>query len=309
MQAIGAAAPAACPVTVLRSLLFIPGDSEKKLGNGDRAGADALILDLEDSVLPANKPRARGLTADYLKGRPKGARGSEVWVRINALDTELALADLAAVVPASPDGVMLPKAEGPADVARLSFYLDALEAQAGLTVGSTRVLPVATETAAAPFNLGAYSAARLARLAGLTWGSEDLSTALGASTNRDASGEWAFTYRLVRSLTLMGARAAGVQAIDTLYADFRDESGLRNASRVSRAEGFTGRLAIHPAQVAAINESYLPSAEEVEHARRVIAAFEASPGAGAVGLDGKMVDIPHLKQAQALIQQAARVGR
>src|ERR1700722_8848483 len=309
MQAIGAAAPAACPVTVLRSLLFIPGDSEKKLGNGDRAGADALILDLEDSVLPANKPRARGLTADYLKGRPKGARGSEVWVRINALDTELALADLAAVVAASPDGVMLPKAEGPADVARLSFYLDALEAQAGVTVGSTRVLPVATETAAAPFNLGAYSAARLARLAGLTWGSEDLSTALGASTNRDASGEWAFTYRLVRSLTLMGARAAGVQAIDTLYADFRDESGLRNASRVSRAEGFTGRLAIHPAQVAAINESYLPSAEEVEHARRVIAAFEASPGAGAVGLDGKMVDIPHLKQAQALIQQAARVGR
>jgi citrate lyase subunit beta/citryl-CoA lyase len=296
-------------MTMLRSLLFIPGDSEKKLGNGDRAGADALILDLEDSVLAANKPRARGLTADYLKGRPKGERGSELWVRINALDSKLALADLSAIVAASPDGVMLPKAEGPADIAQLSFYLDALEAQAGLSVGSIRVLPVATETAAAPFNLGAYSAARLPRLEGLTWGSEDLSTALGASTNRDASGEWAFTYRLVRSLTLMGARAAGVQAIDTLYADFRDESGLRNASRASRAEGFTGRLAIHPAQVAAINESYMPSAEEVEHARRVIAAFEASPGAGAVGLDGKMVDIPHLKQAQALIQQAAQFGR
>jgi citrate lyase subunit beta/citryl-CoA lyase len=141
---------------------------------------------------------------------------------------------------------------------------------------------------------------------GLTWGSEDLATALGASTNRDASGEWAFTYRLVRSLTLMGARAAGVEAIDTLYPDFRDEAGLRTASRASRAEGFTGRLAIHPAQVVPINESYMPSTEEIEHARRVVAAFEASPGAGAVGLDGKMVDIPHLKQAQALIQQTTR---
>jgi citrate lyase subunit beta / citryl-CoA lyase len=296
-------------MNVLRSLLFIPGDSEKKLGNGDRAGADALVLDLEDSVLPDNKARARGLTAEYLRGRPPGARPSELWVRINALDSTLALSDLSAVVAAAPDGVMLPKAEGPADVARLSFYLDALEAQAGLAVGSIRVLPVATETAAAPFNLGAYSAARLSRLVGLTWGSEDLSTALGASTNRDASGEWAFTYRVVRSLTLMGARAAGVQAIDTLYADFRDEKGVRTASQASRAEGFTGRLAIHPAQVPAINESYMPSAGEIEHARRVVAAFDASPGAGAVGLDGKMVDIPHLKQARALIQQAARYRR
>jgi citrate lyase subunit beta/citryl-CoA lyase len=296
-------------MNVLRSLLFIPGDSEKKLGNGDRAGADALVLDLEDSVLPDNKARARGLTAEYLRGRPPGARPSELWVRINALDSTLALSDLSAVVAAAPDGVMLPKAEGPADVARLSFYLDALEAQAGLAVGSIRVLPVATETAAAPFNLGAYSAARLSRLVGLTWGSEDLSTALGASTNRDASGEWAFTYRVVRSLTLMGARAAGVQAIDTLYADFRDEKGLRTASQASRADGFTGRLAIHPAQVPAINESYMPSAGEIEHARRVVAAFDASPGAGSVGLDGKMVDIPHLKQARALIQQAARYRR
>lgn len=296
-------------MNVLRSMLFIPGDSEKKLGNGDRAGADALVLDLEDSVLPDNKARARCLTAEYLRGRPQGARRSELWVRINALDSTLALNDLSAVLAAAPDGVMLPKAEGPADVARLSFYLDALEAQSGLTVGSTRVLPVATETAAAPFNLGAYSAARLPRLVGLTWGCEDLSAALGASTNRDASGEWAFTYRVVRSLTLMGARAACVQAIDTLYADFRDEKGLRTASRASRAEGFTGRLAIHPAQVPAINESYMPSADEIEHARRVVAAFDASPGAGAVGLDGKMVDIPHLKQARALIQQAARYGR
>ena len=293
-------------MSVLRSLLFIPGDSEKKLGNGDRSGADALILDLEDSVLPENKARARGLAVEYLKARPKIGRAAQLWVRINSLDSALALADLSAVVAAAPDGVMLPKAEGPADVARLSFYLEALEAQAGIAIGSTGVLPVATETAAAPFNLGGYSSARLSRLVGLTWGSEDLATALGASTNRDASGEWAFTYRLVRSLTLMGARAAGVQPIDTLYADFRDEKGLYAASRASRAEGFTGRLAIHPAQVAAINESYLPSAEEIEHARRVVAAFEASPGSGAVGLDGKMIDIPHLKQAQALIEQATR---
>jgi len=249
------------------------------------------------------------LTVEYLKARPKTGRAAQLWVRINSLDSALALADLSAVVAAAPDGVMLPKAEGPADVARLSFYLEALEAQAGIAIGSTRVLPLATETAAAPFNLGAYSAARLSRLAGLTWGSEDLATALGASTNRDASGEWAFTYRIVRSLTLMGARAAGVQPIDTLYADFRDDKGLYAASRASRAEGFTGRLAIHPAQVAAINESYLPSAEEIEHARRVVAAFETSPGSGAVGLDGKMIDIPHLKQAQALIEQAARKAR
>jgi citrate lyase subunit beta/citryl-CoA lyase len=296
-------------MSVLRSLLFIPGDSEKKLGNGDRAGADALILDLEDSVLPQNKAHARGLTVEYLKARPKIGRSAELWVRINSLDSALALADLSAVVAAAPDGVMLPKADGPADVARLSFYLEALEAQAGIAIGSTRVLPVATETAAAPFNLGGYSAARLSRLAGLTWGSEDLATALGASTNRDGSGEWAFTYRIVRSLTLMGARAAGVQPIDTLYADFRDEKGLYAASRASRAEGFTGRLAIHPAQVAAINESYMPSAEEVAHARRVVAAFETSPGSGAVGLDGKMIDIPHLKQAQALIEQASRNAR
>ncbi|HEX4151942.1 MAG TPA: CoA ester lyase [Steroidobacteraceae bacterium] len=290
---------------MLRSLLFIPGDSEKKLGNGDRAGADALVLDLEDSVLPERKARARELTVDYLKGRPSSGRRTQLWVRINPIDSPLALADLSAIVQAAPDGVMLPKADGPSDVARLSFYLDALEAQAGVAAGSIRVLPVATETAAAPFNLGAYAAAHLPRLAGLTWGSEDLSAALGASTNRETSGEWAFTYRVVRSLTLMGARAARVEPIDTLYADFRDEAGLRASSRASRAEGFTGRLAIHPAQVAAINESYTSSAEEIEHARRVVAAFEASPGAGAVSLDGKMVDIPHLKQAQALIRRAS----
>jgi citrate lyase subunit beta/citryl-CoA lyase len=180
-----------------------------------------------------------------------------------------------------------------------------LEARAGIEAGAIRILPVATETAAAPFTLGDYAAAKLSRLLGLTWGAEDLSAAIGASTNLDPAGGWAFTYRLVRSLTLLGAKSAGIQAIDTLFVDFRDEAGLRATSRASRAEGFTGRLAIHPAQVAAINESYMPSQEEIAHAQRVIAAFAADPMAGTVGLDGNMIDVPHLKQAQALIALAA----
>lgn len=290
----------------LRSLLFIPGDSEKKLAKGDGAGADALILDIEDSVAPVNKPIARERIAAYLAERPRDKRASQLWVRINPLDSGLALADLATIVAADPDGVMLPKPDGPADLLRLSHYLDALEQQAGIAAGSIGVLPVASETAASAFRLGDYGAAGLARLTGITWGAEDLSAALGASTNRDETGEWAFTYRLVRSLTLLAAHAAGAQAIDTLYVDFRDEEGLRASCRAARAEGFTGRLAIHPAQVAAINECFLPSQAEIEHARRVIAAFDAAPGAGTIGLDGKMIDIPHLKQARAVLAQAER---
>jgi citrate lyase subunit beta / citryl-CoA lyase len=293
-------------VTVLRSFLFVPGDSERKLGNADDSGADALILDLEDSVAPDCKPRARELVPGFLKDRAKAGRKSQLWVRINPLDTAHALADLAAVAAAAPDGLVLPKANGPMDVVRLSHYLEALETQAGLELGSIRILPVATETAAAPFKLGEYASAGLNRLWGLTWGGEDLATALGASTNRESSGEWAFTYRMARSLTLLAARAAGIQPIDTVHVDFRDEAGLRSSSRASRAEGFTGRLAIHPAQVPVINESYLPSAEEIEHARRVVAAFDAAPGAGTVGLDGKMIDVPHLKQARAVLGEAAR---
>jgi citrate lyase subunit beta/citryl-CoA lyase len=290
-------------MTPLRSLLFIPGDSEKKLSRADGAGADALILDLEDAVTPANKPLARELVPAFLRDRPRGSRTSQLWVRINPLDSGLALDDLVAIVAAEPDGFMLPKADGPAEVLKLSYYLDALEAQAGVERGSIRILPVATETPAAPFSLGDYRAAAIPRLLGLTWGAEDLSAAIGASTNLDPDGGWALTYRLVRTLTLLGAHAAGVQAIDTLYADFRDEDGLRTASRASRAEGFTGRIAIHPAQVAAINQSYTPSPEEIDHARRVVAAF-AESDAGTVGLDGKMLDIPHLKQAQRVLAQA-----
>ena len=288
-------------MTNVRSFLFIPGDSQKKLGKADATGADALILDLEDAVAMANKPLARELVAAFLGERPRGHRLSQLWVRVNPLDSGMILDDLVAIVGAAPDGIMLPKCAGPQDVRTLSHYLDALEAQTRVTAGSIMILPVATETAAAPFTLGDYHAAKLARLFGLTWGAEDLATAVGASTNLDASGAWGPTYRMVRSLMLLGAKAAGVQAIDTLHIDFDDEAGLRATSQASRAEGFTGRIAIHPAQVAAINESYTPPADEIAHARRVIAAFAAVPGTGTIGLDGKMLDIPHLKQAQALL--------
>ncbi|MBI1179715.1 MAG: CoA ester lyase [Alphaproteobacteria bacterium] len=278
--------------------MFVPGDSEKKLGKADALGADALILDLEDAVAPARKPAAREMVPAFLAARPPAARQAQLWVRINPLATPEALADLAAVVPAAPDGIMIPKADGPADVARLSHYLDALEVQAGLERGGIRILPVATETAKAPFALGDYAAARLERLYGLTWGAEDLSSAIGASGNLGPDGEWTLTYRLVRSLTLLGAHAAGVEAVETLYVDFGDPDGLLASSRAARAEGFSGRIAIHPSQVAAINEAFTPSVAEVDGARRVIAAFEAEPDAGTVQLDGRMLDIPHLNQAR-----------
>ena len=287
-----------------RSWLFIPGDSDKKLGKADTAGADALILDLEDAVAAESKEAAREKIADFLSARKRGARTSQLWVRINPLAEGSALTDLVAIMGGAPDGIMLPKPDGPDDVKTLSLYLDALEAQHGIDAGSTRVLPVATETARAPFRLGDYAAAGLGRLAGLTWGAEDLSTAVGASTNLDAAGGWAFTYKMVRSLTLIAAHAANVPAIETLYTDFRDLEGLAAACRAARAEGFSGRIAIHPAQVEPINLGFTPSEAEIGSARRVIDAFAANPGGGTVGLDGKMLDIPHLKQARQVLALA-----
>lgn len=288
----------------VRSLLFIPGDSEKKLAKAAGCGADAIILDLEDAVAPENKVRARALVAEFLSQTPRGSRPTQYWVRVNPLDTGMTADDLDAIAHFAPDGVMQPKIDGPEDVRRLSGVLDALEAKHALAPSSIHILPVATETPRSPFALGDFADAGIGRLMGLTWGAEDLSAALGASTNRDANGEWSFTYKMVRSLCLLAARASGVQAIETLYADFRDETGLRASSRTARAEGFTGRLAIHPAQVEAINECFTPSAEEIAHARRVLEAFAASPGAGTVGLDGRMLDIPHKKQAERVIAQA-----
>ena len=289
---------------IIRSFLFIPGDSEKKLAKADAAGADAIILDLEDSVAPAKKQDAREKTHRFLTDRPRSQRGYQIWVRINPLDSDLALSDLAAIVPAAPDGIMIPKPEGPAEVQQLSHYLDALEVQAGLEPRAIKIVPVASETPGSVFRLGDYAGAGLDRLEAITWGAEDLSAALGASTNLDASGDWASTYKMTRSLVLLAAHAAGVQAIDTLYVDFRNEDGLRASCRAARSEGFTGRLAIHPAQVPIINECFSPSVEEVDHAKRVLAAFAANPDAGTVGLDGKMIDIPHLKQARRVLAQA-----
>lgn len=283
----------------MRSLLFIPGDSDKKLAKVAGCGADAVILDLEDSVAPANKSAARDKVADFLFGFDRGAEiAPQLWVRINPFDSGLAESDLAAVVPARPAGIMLPKPDGPEDCAKLSSLLDHMELAHGVKPGSIGIIPVASETAIAPFRLGDYAAAGLTRLRAMTWGAEDLAAALGATGNRGEDGEWLFTYRLVRSLTLMAAHAAGVPAIETLHADFKDESGLLATSRQAHAEGFSGRLAIHPAQVGPINEGFTPSAGEVEDARRVVAAFAAEPGAGVVGLDGKMLDLPHLKAAQ-----------
>lgn len=287
----------------IRSWLFIPGDSERKLAKADLSGADAIILDLEDAVALSQKPAARERVRAFLDARPRGGRASQYWVRINPLN-EGALADLSAIVGGAPDGIMVPKIHGPDDIRRLSHHLEALEVREGVPEGTIGILPVATETPAGALRLYAFADTVLPRLVGLTWGAEDLSTAVGATSNLDASGEWAFTYRWVRSGMLLAAKAVGVQAIETLYVDYRDEDGLRASCRAAAQEGFTGRIAIHPAQVATINECFVPSPEDLEYAQRVVAAFAASPGAGTVGLDGKMLDIPHLKQAQQIMAAA-----
>jgi citrate lyase subunit beta/citryl-CoA lyase len=287
---------------ILRSWLFVPGDSERKLAKGEGVGADVLILDLEDAVAAERRPFARGLVREYLAAR-KGRRSPELWVRVNPLDSADALPDLAAVLPGAPDGIVVPKTNSAEDVVRLGHYLSALEAANGIADGETRILPVATETARALFHLDSYAGAS-ARLAGLTWGAEDLPAALGASTNRGPDGELAFVYQLARALCLAAAVAADVQPIDTVYPDFRDSAGLEKNAARARMDGFTGKIAIHPDQVAVIHRAFTPSELELTHARRVIEAFAAQPGAGTVALDGKMLDKPHLKQAERTLSFA-----
>lgn len=284
----------------IRSILFVPGDSEKKILKGFGTEADALMLDLEDSVTPENKPAGRALVSELLQSGRESYAG-QLWVRINPLTSDFCLDDLASVVRAKPDGILLPKSTGAADVTQLSHYLDVLEARDGLEVGKTQILAVTTETAQAPFTLGEYAGAGLSRLTGLTWGAEDLSSALGAAGNTDETGAWTLTYRMARSLCLLAAKACQAQAIETLYVDYKDSEGLLKSCRASRREGFTGRFAIHPAQVDPINEGYMPDQKDVDHARRVLEAFAANPGAGTVGLDGQMIDIPHLNQAKYVI--------
>lgn len=276
---------------ILRSLLFVPADSERKLEKARGSKADALILDLEDSVAASNRPRARDLVREFARTGGSPA----LWVRINPVDSADCSADLDAVVAAKPAGVVVPKPDSPDTLRALDTELSQRERVQGLTEGTIRVLPVATETPAAVLSLFEYRNPP-PRLKALTWGAEDLSAALGAATNRDESGEFGFTYKVVRSLCLIAAKAAGVDAIETLHADFRDSAGLERAARAAQRDGFAGMLAIHPDQVDIINAAFTPSAEDVAHARRVVAAFAG--GAGVASLDGKMLDQPHLKQAQ-----------
>lgn len=289
---------------ILKSLLFVPGDSEKKLAKVQASAADALILDLEDSVAPERTAIARDMVREYLRSRTDRSR-QQLWVRINPLSTQQALPDLVGIVAGAPDGVMLPKVASAQDVVLLDHYLTALEHREGVAPGSIRILPVATETPEALFTLNTYQGAS-ARLLGLTWGAEDLSTALGASTNRVESGELEFTYQLARSLCLAAAHAAGLQAIDTINADFRDSEKLARDVRASRRAGFTGKIAIHPDQVDVINRGYAPDEAEIAHARAVVQAFESAKGAGTVQLDGKMLDKPHLVQARRVLATAGK---
>lgn len=288
----------------LRSLLFIPADSERKLQKGDDTAADALILDLEDAVAAANKSSARKLARDYLAEHP-GTRRSQLWVRINAITTAECRADLESVMAGRPDGIVQPKICSPDDVIELGLQLRRLETELGMESGSTRILPLATETPQAMFCMGQFSRCDQ-RLAALTWGAEDLSAAIGAASNKDDEGNWTFPYQVARAFCLFAASAAGVPAIDTVYAAFRDTAGLRAACGQARRDGFSGKLAIHPAQVDVINEAFTPSTEEIAHAQRVVAAFAAQADAGTLALDGRMLDAPHLQQARKILTMAGR---
>jgi len=285
----------------MRSLLFVPGDSEKKLAKGLSSGADALIVDLEDSVAADRKPAARDIARWFLQSAERGAQ--KLLVRVNALDTGLTDDDLDAIVPGRPDAIMLPKAAGGVSVTHLHAKLDPREALAGLPDGEIGIVALATETAASLFTTGTYAGSS-PRLAALTWGAEDLSAELGAEANRNEDGRFLDPYRLARTLCLAGAAAAGVPAIDTVYVDFRNDAGLRRECEEARRDGFTAKMAIHPAQVAIINEVFTPSPDAIAHARSIVAAFEAQPGAGVVGIGGKMYDRPHLMRAKILLGRA-----
>ena len=283
---------------MIRSMLFVPADSEKKLAKAASTGADALVIDLEDSVLPERKPTGRAMMQEYLAATTERAR---MWVRVNDLASGELLKDLAAVVPARPSGIVLPKIRGPEDLTLVSTYLDALEVANDVPSGSIAIVPVVTETPLSVLRLGETARTSLPRLRGMTWGGEDLSSAMGAGDPRHPDASWRSMYAMARNHCLLAAHAQGVEAIDTVYVNFRDPEGLRSACAESRYDGFTGRIAIHPDQIAIINEAFTPSAEELAFAQRVVDAFAA--GAGAVQIDGKMYDIPHLKAARRLLGQ------
>lgn len=288
----------------MRSLLFVPGDSEKKLDKSLSSGADALIVDLEDSVAADRKAEARATALAFLQDAAKKANRPRLLVRVNALDTGLTDADLDVIVAGKPDAIMLPKAAGGVSVTHLHAKLSAREAIAGWPDGAIGIIALATETAASLFTTGSYADSS-PRLSGLTWGAEDLSADLGAEANRDERGHFLDPYRLARVLCLAGAAAAGVTAIDTVSVDFRNETGLRREAEDARRDGFTAKMAIHPAQVAIINDVFTPNVDAIAQANSIIAAFAAQPGAGVVGIGGKMYDRPHLVRAQQLLARAA----
>lgn len=284
----------------MRSLLFVPGDSPKKLDKGLGSGADALLLDLEDSISPQRKAEARETTLAFLKQAIPVTERPRIYVRINGFATGLTDADLDAIVAGRPDGIMFPKAEGGAAVTQCDAKITAREAMHGLPDGSLDIIAIATETAQALFLAGTYAGSSK-RLKGLTWGAEDLSVELGAEANRDKDGNFLAPYQLARSLCLAGAGAAQVQAIDTVYIDFRNEAGFRRECEEAKRDGFTGKMLIHPAQVAICNEVFTPKPEAIERAKAVVAAFAADPGAGTVGIGGVMYDRPHLERARQLL--------
>jgi citrate lyase subunit beta/citryl-CoA lyase len=291
----------------MRSLLFVPGDSERKFAKALASRADALILDLEDSVAPANKEGARKAVRDAIHEARRKKTRPRIYVRVNPLGSGLLEADLDAVTTARPDGIMLPKSRGGQDVMQLSTKLAVREAESDLPDGEIAILPIATESAAALFNMGSYAGASR-RLSALTWGAEDLSADVGAATNRLADGAYTDPYRLARALTLFAATAAEVAPIDTVFVNFRDMAGLASECAAARRDGFGGKLAIHPDQVATINEAFTPSAEAIARARAIIEVFRANPGAGVLGLDGQMIDRPHIKRAERLLEAAKVAG-
>jgi citrate lyase subunit beta/citryl-CoA lyase len=284
----------------MRSLLFVPADGGKKLDKALASGADAVIIDLEDSIMPDRKADARKSALAFLKEAGKAKQRPRLLVRVNGLETGMIDADLDAIVPGAPDGILFPKAEGGPTVTHVDAKLTAREAIAGLTEGRVKILAQNVESAAGFFAAGTYRGCS-DRLIGVTWGPEDLSSEFGAEANRDANGRLTEPYRLARSVCLFSATAAKTPAYETVFVDFRNDEGLRRDTEDAKRDGFVGRLAIHPAQVPIINAEFQPSAEQIARAKTIVAAFAAQPGAGAVGIDGKMFDRPHLARAQALL--------
>ena len=294
--------PKAHDPVVARSWLFVPGDSTRKMTKAVESAADIVLTDLEDAVAPSGKAEARALVRDFIMAH--AAQRERLWVRINPFDGPHTLLDLATVMPARPGGIMLPKVHGRADVERLDHVLSALEVANGIDEGSTPVIVLITETAEAMFHTGDYKGAP--RIVALTWGAEDLADSLGAISNRNSDGSYGFTYELARSLTLLGAAAAGVTAIDTISADFKDLDALRARAEKVRRDGFRGMLAIHPAQVDVINAAFTPSEDEIAEAREIVDLFAAHPEVGAIGWRGGMLDRPFLARAERLLMQAAK---